>query len=160
MHLFKILKLITTELTVQFTSSVFSGFESSGEVLVTLALSGGVNSSNITVMISLNGIIATGHLLCIIGIIMCICNFFTFLLTGDDFNTTSLTATFPVNATNTTVRITVKNDNIVEGNETFNMSLNVPSSLAPGIIAGLVSSATGIIIDSSSKAKIYELFGT
>ena len=49
MHLFKVLKLITTELTVQFTSSVFSGFESSGEVLVTLALSGGVNSSNITV---------------------------------------------------------------------------------------------------------------
>ena len=42
-------------------------------------------------------------------------------------------------------------DNIVEGNETFYMSLNVPSSLAPGIVAGTNSSALGIIIDSSGK---------
>ena len=43
------------------------------------------------------------------------------------------------------------NDNIVEGNEMFSMSLNVPSSLAPGTIAGSVTKATGIIIDSSGK---------
>ena len=48
---------------VEFTSSSFSGSESSGEVLVTLTLSGGVSTSNITVMISLNGITAEGHLL-------------------------------------------------------------------------------------------------
>ena len=47
---------------VQFTSSSFSGSESSGEVLVTLALSRGVSTSNITVTISLNGIDATGYL--------------------------------------------------------------------------------------------------
>ena len=47
---------------VQFTASSFSGSESSGEVLVTLALSGGVSSSNITVLISLNEITATGNL--------------------------------------------------------------------------------------------------
>ena len=46
---------------VQFASSSFSGSESSGEVLVTLALSG-VSTSNITVTISLNGIDATGCL--------------------------------------------------------------------------------------------------
>ena len=46
---------------VEFASSSFSGSESSGEVLVTLKLSGGVSISNITVMISLNGITATGH---------------------------------------------------------------------------------------------------
>ena len=40
-------------------------------------------------------------------------------------------------------------DNIIEENEIFNMSLNVPSSLGPGIIAGSCTSATGIIIDSS-----------
>ena len=42
-------------------------------------------------------------------------------------------------------------DNIVEGDEMFSMSLNVPSSLDPGIVAGSVTSATGIIVDSSSK---------
>ena len=42
-------------------------------------------------------------------------------------------------------------DNIVEGNETFNMSLTVPSSLGPGIVAGTVTSATGIIVDSTGK---------
>ena len=47
------------------------------------------------------------------------------------------------------MRVAVTNDNIVEGDEMFSMSLNVPSSLGPGIIAGLHTSATGIIIDSS-----------
>ena len=41
-------------------------------------------------------------------------------------------------------------DNIVEGDEMFSMSLNVPSSLSPAIVAGSVSNATGIIIDSST----------
>ena len=42
------------------------------------------------------------------------------------------------------------NDDIVEGDEMFSMSLNVPSSLGPGVVAGPVTSATGIIIDSST----------
>ena len=41
------------------------------------------------------------------------------------------------------------NDNIVEGDEMFNMSLNVPSSLGPGVVAGSITNATGIILDSS-----------
>ena len=49
------------------------------------------------------------------------------------------------------MRVAVTNDNIVEGDEMFTMSLNVPSSLAPGIVAGSVTSATGIIIDTTSK---------
>ena len=48
---------------VEFTSTNFSGSELSGEVLVTLALSGEVSTVNITIMINLNGITATGHLL-------------------------------------------------------------------------------------------------
>ena len=70
--------------------------------------------------------------------------------TGVDFNTTSLTATIPAGATSTTVRVAVKNDNIFEGDEMFRMSLNVSSSLGPGVVAGSVTSATGIIIDSST----------
>ena len=41
------------------------------------------------------------------------------------------------------------NDNIVEGDEMFSMSLNVPSSLGPGVVAGSIANANGIIIDSS-----------
>ena len=41
-------------------------------------------------------------------------------------------------------------DNIVEGNETFSMSLNVPSLLGPGIVADSVTSATGIVVDSTT----------
>ena len=41
-------------------------------------------------------------------------------------------------------------DDIVEGDEMFSMSLNVPSSLGPGVVAGSVTSATGIIMDSST----------
>ena len=41
------------------------------------------------------------------------------------------------------------NDNIVEGDEMFSMNLNVPSSLGRGVVAGSITSATGIIIDST-----------
>ena len=41
-------------------------------------------------------------------------------------------------------------DDIIEGDEMFSMSLNIPSSLGPGIVAGSRTNATGIIIDSSS----------
>ena len=71
--------------------------------------------------------------------------------TDKDFNTTPLTATIPAGATNTTVKVAVTYDNIVEGDEIFTMSLTVPSSLAPGIVTGSVTSATVIIIDTTSK---------
>lgn len=41
----------------------FSGSESSGEILVTLTLSGAVSTSDTIILISLNGITATGYLL-------------------------------------------------------------------------------------------------
>ena len=72
---------------------------------------------------------------------------------GDDFNTTTLIATIPAGAITTTVRVVVTNDHIVEGDEMFSMSLSVPSSLGPGVVAGLITNATGIIIDSSCKYK-------
>ena len=49
------------------------------------------------------------------------------------------------------MRVAVTNDNVVEGDEMFTMSLNVPSSLAPGIVDGSVTSATVTIIDTTSK---------
>ena len=70
---------------------------------------------------------------------------------GKDFKRTPLTGTIPAGSTDTMVRVAVTDDDIVERNETFNMSLNVPSSLGPGIVAGSLNSATGIIIDTTSK---------
>ena len=69
---------------------------------------------------------------------------------GDDFNTTPLNATIPAGATNTTVRVAVIDDDIVEINETFKMNLTVPS-LHQGIGAGSLTSATGIIVDTTTS---------
>ena len=57
-----------------------------------------------------------------------------------------------------TVNVTVINDNIVEGNETFDMSLTVPSSFGPRIKAGNITSATATIIDTSSELHCYKFF--
>ena len=70
-------------------------------------------------------------------------------IAGDDFNATPFTAIIPAGATNTTVTVAVTDDNIVEGDEVFSMSLTVPSYLGPGIVAGLVTNATVTIIDTS-----------
>ena len=43
----------------------------------------------------------------------------------------------------------VTDDKIIEGDEMFTMSLNVSSSLAPGIVAGSVISTTVTIIDTT-----------
>ena len=47
------------------------------------------------------------------------------------------------------------NDDIVEGNETFSMSLTMPSSLGHRIITGTITSATVTIIDTSSELYSY-----
>ena len=49
------------------------------------------------------------------------------------------------------VSIQIFDDNIVEGDETFSMSLTVPSSLGPGITTGAITSATVTIVDTTGK---------
>lgn len=46
------------------------------------------------------------------------------------------------------------NDDIVEEDETFNLNLNIPSSLGPGIVAGSITRATGTIIDTTGMSLI------
>ena len=70
-----------------------------------------------------------------------------------DFNSTMQTVTI-INGTNsTTVNIPVIDDDIVEGNEMFNITLSLPSSLnGAGVVLANDSdivSATGIIIDTT-----------
>ena len=50
-----------------------------------------------------------------------------------------------------TVKIPVFNDSIVEGDETFIMSLSVPSSLGSKITTGTITSVTVTIIDTTSE---------
>ena len=76
-------------------------------------------------------------------------------LLGSDFNTTTQTATIIAGINRSIVNVSVTDDNIVEGNETFNMSLTVPSSLGPGVTTGDITSATATIIDTTSKIYCY-----
>ena len=62
-----------------------------------------------------------------------------------------------INGTNsTTVNIPVIDDDIVEGNEMFNITLSLPSSLnGAGVVLANdndIVSATGIIIDTTSES--------
>ena len=72
---------------------------------------------------------------------------------GTDFNTTMQTVKLSAGSNISSMNISVKDDNIVEGNETFSMHLAIPSSLGPGIITGTITSATATIIDTSSELK-------
>ena len=74
---------------------------------------------------------------------------FYFSTGGSDFDSASQTATITAGTSSDTVNIRVINDNLVEGDETFRMNLNVPTS--PGITAGAITTATGIISDSTSE---------
>ena len=66
-----------------------------------------------------------------------------------DFNSATQTATIAAGTSNSTINIRVIDDDIVEGDEMFTMTLNVPTS--PGITAGDITMATGIIIDTTSE---------
>ena len=64
------------------------------------------------------------------------------------------------------VSVPVIDDDIVEGDESFSVMLNIPPSVIKGIIAGVRNSATVIIADSTGKyiqdwlinAFVYALF--
>ena len=68
-----------------------------------------------------------------------------------DFNSTMQTVTITSGSNSSTINIAVMNDNIVEGDETFTMKLNVSASLGPVIVPGTITMATANIIDTSSR---------
>ena len=67
-----------------------------------------------------------------------------------DFNSASQTISITAGTNSSIIGIAVINDNVVEGEEMFTMSLVIPSSLGPGIISGATAIATAFIIDTSS----------
>ena len=80
----------------------------------------------------------------------------TYLAVGGDvdFRSTTQYAKIVSGNSRSTVNIAVTNDAIVEGDETFTLQLNVPSSYSPSIRAGTLTSATATIVDTSSKSHL------
>ena len=74
-----------------------------------------------------------------------------FISLAFDFNPTMQAVTIVAGTNSSEVNILVTNDNIVEGDETFRMSLSVPSSIGPGVKTGTITSANVTIIDTSSE---------
>ena len=73
------------------------------------------------------------------------------IISGNDFTSTMQVITITAGTNSSMMNISVTDDNIVEGDETFSMSLTVPSSLGPGITTGAITSATVAIIDTTGK---------
>ena len=82
---------------------------------------------------------------------LAIYSYFSLHLLGEDidFHSATQTAIITAGASRSTINITVINDSIVEGDEMFTMTLNVPTS--PGITTGNITMATVTIIDSTSR---------
>ena len=139
---------------------MFTGSEAAGFVLVMLELTKKgtsvspfnvtVTPSQLTSMSEQSPVSAEGNR--VMCMIMCWVKS-VWLTGGVDFNTTPLTATFDSGMTMSSVSVPVIDDMLAEGvNETFVLTLNVPSSLDPGITAaGGRNRATGVIIDTTSE---------
>ena len=72
------------------------------------------------------------------------------LLAGDDYNGTSLPATFNTGDTSVTVMIPVVNDTVVdEGDEEFTIALSIIPAAGVRVELGDVSTTRGVIEDTS-----------
>ena len=72
------------------------------------------------------------------------------IISGNDFNSSAMQNTTIVAGTSSSiVNISVIDDDIFEGDETFSINLFVSSSLSPGIIAGENATAILTIMDAS-----------
>ena len=69
-----------------------------------------------------------------------------------DYDETPITATFIAGTTTTAVNVSLINDTIVEGLETFDLTITIPPSLSGRVILGTVTTkATGNITDDTGK---------
>lgn len=67
-----------------------------------------------------------------------------------DYNSNSVTATFPPGVNSTIVNIPVIDDNIVERNETLQLEIYVPIPAKYAVRTGKPSKVVAVITDSSS----------
>ena len=62
-----------------------------------------------------------------------------------------MTAIFASMMIMSNVSVLVSSDMILEGNEEFDLTLTIPSSVGRGIELGSINTAEGVIVDSTSK---------
>ena len=79
------------------------------------------------------------------------------IILATDFDSAMQTVTIIAGTNSSMVNIPVTNDNVVERDETFIMSLSIPSSLGSKITTGTITSTTVTIIDTSSKYFSYSV---
>ena len=79
-------------------------------------------------------------------------------LGGVDYYTTPITATFIAGTTTTAVNVSLINDTIVEGPETFDLTITILSSLNDRVILGTVTKATGNITDNTGRIYVLITF--
>ena len=77
------------------------------------------------------------------------------ILIDDDFNCTSCAVNFPINATSATLNITLIDDTVYEGNESFTVTIDPSSKLPPNVTVGVTNEATVTIVDDDGKYRIY-----
>ena len=80
-------------------------------------------------------------------------------LGGMDYDITPITATFIAGTTTTAVTVSLINDTIVEGPETFDLTITIPPSLNSRVILGTVTKATGNITDNTGKTVLITFCG-
>ena len=77
---------------------------------------------------------------------------------GVDYTSAPITATFSAGSTSTTIDIPVSIDDTLEEREIFNLNFSISSSSSGQVIPGNITTATGIIIDDTSKNEMLKSF--
>ena len=67
-----------------------------------------------------------------------------------DYDSGPYTVTFPAGQTTVLFNIPINDDNILEGNENFNLTINT-SSLSNGVTRGDLDQATVTIVDNDDR---------
>ena len=141
-----------TAISVRFTQTQHTGSEATGFVIVTLELVNGISKNPFSVTVTpseQSPVSAKGN--SVMCMIMCWSKS-VWLTGGVDFDITTLAATFDSGMTISSVSVPVIDDKLVEGeNETFDLTLIVPSSLGPAITSGGRNITIGVIIDTTSE---------
>lgn len=108
--------------TISLTNAQFIGREESGRIAITVERTGG-SEGEVAVDFLTNDLIATG---------------------GDDFQQRDGTLRFRDGQTSRTINVTIADDSIFEGDETFGLTLSNPIG---GAVLGAIDQATVTIVD-------------
>ena len=131
--------------TVSFSQSAYRVNEDSGSVEIQLILSNST-SADVNIEILTEGGTANGkYTECIYD-----CMYVYYYYTGEDYEPGPYDVIISAEMTSVLFNITITNDDVYEGNETFNLIVNV-SSLSSNVTVGDISQATITIMNDDGK---------